>query len=81
MENNSSVKEYSNGEVTITWEASKCIHSGKCVRGLPSVFDTKKDHGSMYKVLQQRKWSSRFRNVQVEHWDTTLKMKKQKLKV
>ncbi|WP_075352426.1 (4Fe-4S)-binding protein [Algoriphagus marinus] len=42
MENNSSIKEYSNGEVTITWEASKCTHSGNCVRGLPFVFDTKK---------------------------------------
>jgi uncharacterized Fe-S cluster protein YjdI len=42
MENNSSVKEYSIGEVIITWEASKCTHSGNCVRGLPSVFDTKK---------------------------------------
>jgi uncharacterized Fe-S cluster protein YjdI len=31
-------KEYSNGEVTITWEPKKCIHSGKCVKGLPNVF-------------------------------------------
>ncbi|MHA7128549.1 (4Fe-4S)-binding protein [Algoriphagus namhaensis] len=32
-------KEYSNGEVTITWEPHKCIHSGICVKGLPTVFD------------------------------------------
>lgn len=37
-----STKEYSNGEVTITWESHKCIHSGKCVRGLPMVFNPKK---------------------------------------
>ncbi|NNE26440.1 MAG: hypothetical protein HKN09_06320 [Saprospiraceae bacterium] len=31
-------KEYSNGEITVTWEPNKCIHSGNCVRGLSSVF-------------------------------------------
>lgn len=35
-------KEYTNGEVTITWEPHKCIHSKKCVSGLPSVFDFEK---------------------------------------
>ncbi len=34
-------KEYTNGEVTIVWEADKCIHSGICVRGLPKVFKPK----------------------------------------
>lgn len=34
-------KEYSNGEVTIVWEAEKCIHSGICVKGLPDVFQPK----------------------------------------
>jgi uncharacterized Fe-S cluster protein YjdI len=34
----SDIKEYSNGEVTVTWEAKKCIHSGICVKGLPEVF-------------------------------------------
>jgi len=34
--------EYSNGEVTITWEPHKCIHAAKCVKGLPGVFDIKK---------------------------------------
>lgn len=33
-------KEYSNGEITIVWQASKCQHSGFCVRGLPKVFNT-----------------------------------------
>lgn len=32
-------KEYSNGEVTITWGPHKCIHSKNCVTGLASVFD------------------------------------------
>ncbi len=31
-------KEYSNGEVTITWEPEKCIHAANCVNGLPGVF-------------------------------------------
>ncbi len=31
-------KEYSNGEVTIVWQAAKCQHSGNCVRNLPRVF-------------------------------------------
>jgi uncharacterized Fe-S cluster protein YjdI len=32
-------KKYSNGEVTIVWKPHLCIHSGKCVFGLPGVFD------------------------------------------
>ena len=36
-----SKKEYTNGEVTIVWEADKCIHSGICVKGLPNVFRPK----------------------------------------
>lgn len=35
-------KEYTNGEVTIVWQADKCIHSANCVNGLPEVFDIKK---------------------------------------
>lgn len=31
-------KEYSNGEVTIVWQAAKCTHSGNCVKNLPQVF-------------------------------------------
>jgi len=36
-----SKKEYSNGEVTIIWEAEKCIHTAICVQGLPYVFRPK----------------------------------------
>jgi len=32
---------YSNGEVTIVWRPELCIHSGRCVRGLPEVFKPK----------------------------------------
>lgn len=32
---------YTNGEVTIIWKPSLCIHSGNCVRGLPSVFNSR----------------------------------------
>lgn len=41
MEKSKIVKKYSNGEVTVVWEPSKCIHAGNCVRGLPEVFDAK----------------------------------------
>ena len=34
-------KEYSNGEVTIVWQNSKCTHSGNCVRNNPDVFKPK----------------------------------------
>lgn len=38
MDSKNIVKEYSNGEVTIVWQAGKCMHSGNCVRNLPAVF-------------------------------------------
>ncbi|HTQ64603.1 MAG TPA: (4Fe-4S)-binding protein [Puia sp.] len=34
--------KYSNGEVTVVWKPDICQHSGVCVRGLPSVFNSKK---------------------------------------
>lgn len=35
------VKEYTNGEVTVLWKPELCIHSAKCVHGLPNVFKPK----------------------------------------
>lgn len=32
------VKEYTNDETTVVWEAGKCIHSAICAKGLPKVF-------------------------------------------
>ncbi len=41
----SEVKEYTRDRLTVIWDAAKCTHSGRCVRGLPAVFN-----------LQQRPW-------------------------
>lgn len=30
--------EYSNGEITIVWTPSKCIHAAECVKRLPKVY-------------------------------------------
>ena len=32
-------KEYTNGEITVVWKPGVCIHSAKCFKGLPGVFD------------------------------------------
>ena len=37
----SASKNYTNGEVTIHWESSKCIHSAMCVKNLSKVFKPK----------------------------------------
>lgn len=34
----SKIKEYINSEVTIIWEAEKCVHSAICTKALPQVF-------------------------------------------
>lgn len=34
-------KEYSNGETTIVWKPELCIHSGVCVKTLPTVYNPK----------------------------------------
>ncbi len=30
---------YESADITVTFEPGLCIHSGRCVRGLPAVFD------------------------------------------
>ncbi len=32
------ILEYTNDEVTVVWKPKSCIHSAKCVHGLPEVF-------------------------------------------
>lgn len=39
MSQETKVKEYSNGEVTVVWQPSLCVHSENCIKGLPSVFN------------------------------------------
>jgi len=53
-----SVKEYTNGEVTVFWKAELCIHSANCLIGLPDVFDSGKRpwiniHGSNSKDIMK----------------------------
>lgn len=54
-------KKYSNGEVTVVWEPSKCIHSAICFRGLPQVFDPRKrpwvtlENGKTEEIINQVK--------------------------
>ena len=33
---------YETAEITVTFAADRCIHSGVCLRGLPGVFDIKR---------------------------------------
>jgi uncharacterized Fe-S cluster protein YjdI/CDGSH-type Zn-finger protein len=39
---NRGMKEYTNCDIIVCWEPEKCIHSRKCVLGLPEVFDRSK---------------------------------------
>lgn len=36
------IKDYVEGALTVRWDPSKCTHSGRCVRGLPAVFDPRR---------------------------------------
>jgi uncharacterized Fe-S cluster protein YjdI len=36
------VKEYRSDEVTVSFDARRCLHFAECVRGLPEVFDVHK---------------------------------------
>ena len=36
------IKRYTNGEVTVIWQPSLCVHSAICFRGLPAVFNPRR---------------------------------------
>ena len=36
------LQTYEGDGITVTFDPAICIHSGKCVRGLPAVFDVKR---------------------------------------
>jgi uncharacterized Fe-S cluster protein YjdI len=54
-------KEYKNGDLTLVWEAKKCIHSGNCVKALPTVYKPKEqawinaENASKEELIQQIK--------------------------
>ena len=36
------IERYTNGKITVTYNAETCTHAARCVKGLPSVFDIKR---------------------------------------
>ena len=54
-------KKYTNDEVTVVWQPSKCIHSAICFKGLPHVFDPRKrpwvtlEGGQTNEIIEQVK--------------------------
>lgn len=36
------IHRYESDEITVSYDATRCIHAAECVRGLPNVFDPKK---------------------------------------
>lgn len=38
MKHHHNVREYSNGQVTLIWDKTKCIHDGICIQNLSTVF-------------------------------------------
>lgn len=60
-------KEYTNGDVTIVWQAGKCTHSANCVKNNPAVLNPKNNLGFMQKIQQQKKLLKPLKNVRQEH--------------
>lgn len=36
------IQRHTNGEITVTYDSEVCTHAGRCVKGLPAVFDVKR---------------------------------------
>ena len=36
------IERYTNGRITVTYDSKVCTHAGRCVKGLPGVFDIKR---------------------------------------
>ena len=36
------IKRYMGSVIHVTFDGARCIHAAECVRGLPTVFDTKR---------------------------------------
>lgn len=36
------LQTYETDQITVTFDPNLCVHSGKCVRGLPAVFDVQR---------------------------------------
>jgi uncharacterized Fe-S cluster protein YjdI/CDGSH-type Zn-finger protein len=36
------VKQYDGPGISVSYDSARCIHAAECVRGLPTVFDTKR---------------------------------------
>ena len=36
------IHKYKGEDVTVYYDAKRCIHAAKCISGLPGVFDTEK---------------------------------------
>ena len=41
MTDSEKIKSYSNGDIAVLWQASKCKHAGICVKMLPKVYNPK----------------------------------------
>lgn len=35
-------QHYTNGTITVSYDSDICTHAGRCVKGLPAVFDVKR---------------------------------------
>ncbi|MGB9868125.1 MAG: rubredoxin [Bacillota bacterium] len=62
LQGDSGVRRYSNGEIVVIWDPSKCNHNGNCRRKLPQVFDPSKrpwvniygaDSATIIKVVEE----------------------------